>query len=150
MASCSGYCELHNNRPIFHFSLLFSEATLQIAPAQSDFQSEIGQLERLSRSTHDKVCRFHLHDVGATNLLHAAQSEWSSDAISIQSIKQGRATCITEVQTHFSCAVRTSCLRSLSAAHKLIDGRRPADVANACASSFAFLYCCSCIARVMK
>jgi hypothetical protein len=38
------YCELHHNRPKFALFRLFSGAVLQIAPAQSDFQSEIGRL----------------------------------------------------------------------------------------------------------
>jgi hypothetical protein len=38
------YCELHNDRPNFAVFLLFSGAILQIAPAQSEFQQEIGRL----------------------------------------------------------------------------------------------------------
>jgi hypothetical protein len=34
------YCELLNNRPSFAILTLFSGAILQIAPVQSDFQSE--------------------------------------------------------------------------------------------------------------
>ena len=39
-----GCCELHLNRPNFALFVLFSGAFLQIVPAQSGFQSEIGQL----------------------------------------------------------------------------------------------------------